>query len=67
MFLEKNLEKKWIIKSENQILGPYNFDQIVDLIRKGQISLIDEIRDPETRWLYIRENTAPRIWPNLRG
>lgn len=57
MYLEKNLEKKWLIKSENKILGPYNFDQIIDLIRKKQLSLIDEIRDPETRWLYVRENT----------
>ena len=56
MYLEKNLEKKWIIKSENKILGPYSFDQIVDLLRKKQISIIDEVRDPETRWLYVREN-----------
>lgn len=56
MYLEKNLEKKWLVKSENRILGPYNFDQIIDLIRKKQVSLIDEIRDPETRWLYVREN-----------
>ncbi|MGZ3725383.1 MAG: hypothetical protein ACXWQQ_06270 [Pseudobdellovibrio sp.] len=56
MYLEKNLEKKWLIKSENKILGPYNFDQIIDLLRKKQISVIDEVRDPETRWLYVREN-----------
>lgn len=56
MYLEKNLEKKWIIKSENRILGPYSFDQIIDLLQKKQISIIDEIRDPETRWLYVREN-----------
>jgi hypothetical protein len=56
MYLEKNSEKKWIVKSENTILGPYSFDQIIDLIRKKQISLIDEIRDTETRWLYVREN-----------
>lgn len=57
MYLEKNLEKKWLVKSENKILGPYNFDQVVDLIRKKQITLIDEVRDPEVRWLYIRENS----------
>ncbi len=48
--------KKWLIKSENKILGPYNFEQVENLIFKKQISLIDEIRDPDTRWLYIREN-----------
>ncbi len=56
MYLEKNSENKWLVKAENKILGPYNFDQIIDLIRRKQISLIDEIRDPETRWLYVREN-----------
>lgn len=56
MYLEKNSEKKWLIKSESKILGPYTFDQVTDLIRKKQLSLIDEIRDPETRWLYVREN-----------
>lgn len=56
MNLDKNLEKKWLVKSENKILGPYSFDQIIDILRKKQISLIDEIRDPETRWLYVREN-----------
>jgi hypothetical protein len=56
MYLQKNSEKKWLIKSENKILGPYSFDQILDLLRKKQISIIDEVRDPETRWLYVREN-----------
>ena len=49
-------DKKWLVKCENKILGPYNFEQVEDLISKKQISLIDEIRDPQTRWLYIREN-----------
>lgn len=57
MYLDKNSETKWLIKSENRILGPYNFDQICDLIHKKQISLIDEVRDMETRWLYVRENS----------
>ena len=52
----ENSDKKWIVKCENKILGPYNYEQIEDLISKKQISLIDEIRDPQTRWLYIREN-----------
>ncbi len=50
-------EKKWLVKSENKILGPYNFDQVEDLLLKKQISIIDEIRDTQTRWLYLRENT----------
>ncbi|MBC7420497.1 MAG: hypothetical protein H7328_07180 [Bdellovibrio sp.] len=54
--LDKIFEKKWLVKSENKILGPFHFEQIEDLLKKRQISLIDEIRDTETRWLYIREN-----------
>ncbi len=53
---EKNSLSKWLVKSENRILGPYSFEQIGDLIQKKQISLIDEVRDSETRWLYVREN-----------
>ncbi len=56
MYLDKNSEKKWLIKSENRIMGPLGFDEVLDLLRKRQISIIDEIRDPEIRWLYIREN-----------
>lgn len=53
---EKTSLAKWIVKSENRILGPYSFEQIEDLVRKKQISLIDEVRDSATRWLYVREN-----------
>lgn len=56
MMTSMNSDKKWLIKSENKILGPYNFEQIEDLLIKKQISLIDEVRDMNTRWLYLREN-----------
>jgi tetratricopeptide (TPR) repeat protein len=49
-------DRKWMIKSENKILGPYSYDQIEDLLRKKQISLIDEVRDTDTRWMYVRES-----------
>ncbi len=56
MLTDKSSVGKWIVKSENKILGPFSYDQIEDLIRKKQISLIDEVRDSYTRWLYVREN-----------
>lgn len=56
MQTDRNSLSKWIVKSENKILGPYSYEQIEDLIRKKQISLIDEVRDSSTRWLYVREN-----------
>lgn len=49
------MDRKWVIKSDNKILGPYSFDQIEDLLKKKQISIIDEVRDMKNRWLYIRE------------
>ncbi len=52
----QSTEKKWLVKSENKILGPYSFEQVEDLLLRRQISVIDEIRDTETRWLYLREN-----------
>ena len=51
-------DRKWMIKSENKVLGPYSYDQIEDLLKKKQISLIDEVRDMDTRWMYIREAEA---------
>src|SRR3989338_6895820 len=56
MMIAISNEKKWLIKSENKILGPYSFEQIEDLLLKKQISIIDEVRDSDTRWLYLREN-----------
>ena len=49
------VKNKWLIKSDNRILGPYSYEQIEELIQKKQISLIDEIRDTERRWSYVRE------------
>lgn len=56
--MQNAADRKWMIKSENKILGPYSYDQIEDLLKKKQISLIDEVRDMDTRWMYIRETEA---------
>lgn len=48
-------KNKWLIKSDHKILGPYSFEQVEDLIMKKQISLIDEIRDMDHRWSFVRE------------
>ncbi len=53
--MQNSVDRKWVIKSDNKILGPYSFDQIEDLLKKKQISIIDEVRDMKSRWLYIRE------------
>ena len=50
-----SFEKKWLVKSEQRILGPFSYEQIEELLKKKQISLLDEIRDMERRWSFIRE------------
>lgn len=50
-------QNKWLIKSDYKILGPYSYEQVEDLIMKKQISLIDEVRDMDLRWTYVREVT----------
>jgi len=49
------IEKKWLVKSNYKILGPFSYDQLEDILRKRQIALIDEVRDMDRRWSYIRE------------
>ena len=56
--MQSAADRKWMIKSENKVLGPYSYDQIEDLLKKKQVSLIDEVRDMNTRWMYIREAEA---------
>lgn len=49
-------EKNWLIRSSTRILGPYTIDEVTALLAGKQISIIDEIRQPNVRWSYIREN-----------
>jgi len=53
--MQASIERKWLIKSDSKILGPFTFEQIEELIKKKQITLLDEVRDMNTRWNYIRE------------
>jgi hypothetical protein len=55
MTTTSSYEKKWLIKSDQKISGPFSYEQIEDQLRKKQISVIDEIRDMEKRWSFIRE------------
>lgn len=52
---DMSVDKKWLIKSDNKIVGPYSMDQLENLLLQRQVALIDEIRDMDNRWLYIRE------------
>jgi tetratricopeptide (TPR) repeat protein len=48
--------KIWLIKSSNRILGPYNLDEVIALLVSNQVTALDEIRQSEGRWEYIRES-----------
>lgn len=58
---DMSVDKKWLIKSDNKIVGPYSTDQLENLLLQRQVALIDEIRDMDNRWLYIREVAELKI------
>ncbi|UOF01109.1 tetratricopeptide repeat protein [Bdellovibrio reynosensis] len=49
-------EKNWLVKSSTRILGPFTLSEVTELLKSKQVSIIDEVRQPEGRWSYIREN-----------
>lgn len=48
--------KTWLVKSSTRILGPFTRDEVMTLLSRRQVTIIDEIRQPDGRWNYIREN-----------
>jgi tetratricopeptide (TPR) repeat protein len=49
-------DKKWLVKSSGAILGPFALEEVIQQLTQKQISLIDEIRAPDSRWMFIREH-----------
>ncbi len=49
-------ESKWLVKSSGKILGPWTLDEIADQIRARQYSIFDEVREPRSRWMIMREH-----------
>lgn len=49
-------EKFWLVKSSTRILGPFTLAELTEQLRSRQVSIIDEIRQPDGRWSYVREN-----------
>ncbi|MFP5518502.1 MAG: hypothetical protein ACLGGX_01260 [Bdellovibrionia bacterium] len=50
-------EKCWLVRSSLKIVGPFNLQEVTQLLAARHISILDEIRRPHTRWSYIRENS----------
>ncbi|MGZ5279709.1 MAG: hypothetical protein ACXWC9_07200 [Pseudobdellovibrionaceae bacterium] len=49
-------DKKWLVKSSGAILGPFALEEVIQQLTQKKISLIDEVRSPESRWMFIREH-----------
>ncbi len=49
-------DKNWLVKSSTRILGPFTLTELTDQLKTRTVSIIDEVRLPEGRWLYVREN-----------
>ena len=43
-------DKKWMVRSSNHILGPYDIKEIEQLLADGNLSISDEVTSPCTFW-----------------
>ncbi|MCB0349462.1 MAG: tetratricopeptide repeat protein, partial [Bdellovibrionales bacterium] len=50
--------KIYIIKSAQQILGPFTIKEIIDQIWEKKIHAFDEVKTPFTRWSFLRDDAA---------
>ena len=50
-------DKRFLIRSSGHILGPFFKDEVVDLIKKGKISVFDEVAEPYTIWFYLQDHS----------
>ncbi len=48
--------KKWLVRAGGKILGPFSFDELKAELNEKNITLLDEIRCPSSRWGFIREH-----------
>lgn len=49
-------EAKWIVKSSGRILGPVTIEEIIESMRTKTFSVLDEVREPHSRWTFLREH-----------
>ncbi|MFN7906007.1 MAG: tetratricopeptide repeat protein [Pseudobdellovibrionaceae bacterium] len=48
--------KEYLVKSSSKVMGPFSEEELVELLIHNQISLLDEIKKPSSRWIYLRED-----------
>ncbi|MCY4512209.1 MAG: hypothetical protein OXB86_00810 [Bdellovibrionales bacterium] len=56
------LEKKWLIRSSNTILGPYTKQEIEDLLKETGLFIHDEVTAPCTFWRAIQDHPEFEIF-----
>lgn len=49
-------DDRWLVKSSGKVLGPFTLEELIQHLRARTLSIIDEVRDPLTRWSFIREH-----------
>jgi tetratricopeptide (TPR) repeat protein len=49
-------EAIWLVKSGEQILGPYTLTELEQKLRNREVVVIDEVTTPLSRWRYIRDD-----------
>ena len=52
-----DVDKQWLVKTGDAIIGPFPFDEVVEKIFAGEMNLIDEIQGPFERWRPIRDHS----------
>lgn len=50
------IDKKWLLKSDNVVLGPYTQSEVKQLISDALVSINDEITEPCTFWWVIQDH-----------
>ncbi|MBC6415781.1 MAG: hypothetical protein GDA46_05255 [Bdellovibrionales bacterium] len=50
------LKKKFLIRSSSEILGPYNKEEVITLIKTGKISAFDEVTEPYKIWIALENH-----------
>ena len=49
-------DKKWLVKSDNVVLGPYTKSEVKQLVSDALVSINDEITEPCTFWWVIQDH-----------
>ena len=61
-------EKVWLVKSSGRLIGPISLSDVVIHLQQQSLSVIDEIRSPWERWIFIREHpTVMAIFKEMSG